>query len=992
MSEAQQMGIFRNRFRQSVLAAAVGAVLSCSLPAHAVGDVHGNINGVVTAGQSDLAGATITLKHKETGLTRTVTSDASGRFRAVQLPIGEYSATIEKAGYLSENNVTVQVRVGSGTSLVVELQQEGAQRVEIVGSRIASFDMESTDSGLTITEDKFDRLPIMRDLNSIALLAPGVSEADEGFDGTPVFSGASAAENVYYINGMNLTDFRYGWGGSEVPFEFFREFQVKTGGYSAEFGRSTGGVVNAVSKSGGNDWTGGANIYWSPRSWQSNSPDIYNREGTLIVSNKKDEIDDREINIEVGGPLIQDRLFIYALYNPRRLNTDDYEDDGFLYQRDGDDAFWGTKVDFLINDYHTLEYTAFSNQETVRRTKIGWDVDTGQITGEPLDSKRKFGGLNQILRYTGALTDTFTVSAMLGRVEAEYTDKSALDGNPVILYSTDGADYTPLGNWAYTTVAESTDERTVQRLDFDWDIGDHTVSFGMDHEKLVSWEDSDYSGGVLYYIDDYEAEDPDAQSELWIQHRRNYGKFETESKAFYLEGTWRLGDVTLTTGLRNEMFDNRNGLGGTFVKMDNASLSMDDLLMRDSDNQWAARYGMVWNIGGDGDDKLFANVGRYFLPIANILNIKLAGAYYRDRAIYEWDGVFDANGVPQPGSVIDELTVQFDGETADPRTIVNQDIKPMYQDEIIVGYGFKIDDRWSATVSAIYRDLKRAIDDSTPCKALDAIAAERYGYDPEGDDSYCYSITPPYVLTNPGYGMDFWFDFGEGDGLEHLELTAEQLGYPKAKRTYKGVDFILDRAFDGVWSLNASYTWSKTEGNYEGTVRSDYASVDGQAGFTTAFDFYSMLEHANGFLPNDRRHKLKLNGSYAFAEDWLLGFNLISISGRPISYFGVHPTDPNNQYYIGGGNFYQNGEPAPRGSKGRTAWVHALDVSLQYNFTVVESDAYVRLDVGNIFNFDNETGVYEIGENFNGDPDASYGAKWERQDPRSVMLSASIRF
>ena len=974
----------RNRFRHSLLTAAVATVLVCSLPAHAVGDVHGSINGVVTAGQTDLAGATITLKHKETGLTRTVTSDASGRFRAVQLPVGEYSAVIEKAGYSSEQLATVLVRIGTGTTLSIALQEEGAQRVEVTGSRIASFDMESTDSGLTITETKFDRLPAMREMNKIALLAPGVAEADNGFDGTPIFSGASAAENVYYINGMNLTDFRNGVGGSDVPFEFFREFQVKSGGYSAEFGRSTGGVINAVSKSGGNDWSAGANLYWSPKQWQSNSPDVYNREGLLIVSNGELETDEREANIEVSGPLIPEKLFFYALYNPRSIKTNSVNKEAYPYKETQDDAFWGIKVDYLLSDNHTLEYTAFSNKDSTRLVTYAEDLGTGDILVQPNDIRR--GGLNQILRYTGVLTDNFSMSALLGRTEADLTDVSPLDVNPVILYSTDGVNYTSLGNWATSTHDRGEDERTVKRLDFDWDIGDHTLSFGFDQEELVSFADTNYSGGVLYYIDDYEAEDPDAQSEVWVQHRSVYGTYETESRAMYLEGTWRLGDVTLTTGLRHESFDNRNGLGGTFVKMDNTDISMDDLLMRDTDNQWAPRLGMVWNIGGDGDDKLFANVGRYFLPIANILNIKLAGAYYRDRQIFEWDGLLNPDDTPVLGAPITDLTIQFDGETADPRTIVNQSIKPMYQDEYILGYGFKIDDRWTATVSAIYRDMKRAIDDSTPCKALDAMAFERYGI-----EDYCYGITPPYVLTNPGEGMDFWFDFGEGDGLEHLSFTAEELGYPDVKRTYKGIDFVIDRAFDGVWSMNASYTLSRTEGNYEGTVRSD-AVLDDQAGFTTAFDFYSMLDYADGYLTNDRRHKLKLHGSYVFAEDWQLGFNWSSVSGRPISFFGLHPTDPNNEYYIGPGNFYENGEPAPRGSRGRTSWVHNLDLSLQYSFTVASADAYARIDIGNVFDFDNETGVYENGENYDGDPDPNYLAKVDRQAPRTVMLSIGASF
>lgn len=985
--------IMKKPFRTTTLAAAICASLFIASPAWAVGETVGSVNGnIATTQQQEIGDAEIKLVNKANGLTRVVQSDERGHFRVTQLPIGDYEMTVSKVGFASSKPVSVVVRVGAGTSVVVELQDESAEHIEVMGARVAGFDMESTDSGLTLSENMFDRLPNMRDANKIALLAPGVSEADAGFGGLPVFSGASAAENVYYINGLNITDFRRGLGGADVPFEFFQEFQVKTGGYSAAFGRSTGGVVNAVSKSGSNEWQGSANVYWSPDSLQKKSRDVYNRSGTLISSTSHDTSDDREINIEVGGPLIQDKLFVYALVNPRKVESEDYGD-GSYFKSTNSDMFWGAKVDYLINDKHRVEYTAFSNHYTKDWVERDWDETSNTIGGKVIPSDSERGGINQILKYSAILGDTFTASVTVGRTENELTDTSDLDINPAIYYSTDGSNYTSLGYFANSTVGTANDQRDVQRLDFNWDIGSHSLAFGIDHEKMTSEEYSQHSGGVIYYIDDYNADDPGETSELWIIHRRNYGSFETESNAMYLEATWRFDEVTFTTGLRNDMFENRNGLGGAFIKMRNTSLSGDDLLLRDSDNQWAPRYGMVWNIGGDDDDKLFATAGRYFLPVANILNIKLAGAYYKDRQILEYVGRDADTDLPYlTGDEISSFRVQFDGETDDPRTIVNQDIKPMYQDEFIIGYERRLNDQWTGQISFIYRDLKRAIEDSVPCKALDDIAEQRYGYG-QGEDGFCWSLsTIPYVLTNPGEDMRFWYDFGEGDGLEELTLSADQLGFPKAKRTYKGVDFVFDRAFDGYWDLNISYTWSKTEGNYEGTVNSDGAGVQRDAGFTESYDFYSLLDYANGDLSNDRRHKLKIRGSVVFAENWEAGFNWFSLSGRPRNFLGVHPDDVNNDYWVGARNFYEHGAAAPRGSKGRTSWVHGLDLSLQYNFELAAHDANVRLDVGNVFNFDHETGTYDVGELDNGDDDPNYGAKWELQSPRSITLSASFEF
>jgi outer membrane receptor protein involved in Fe transport len=105
------------------------------------------------------------------------------------------------------------------------------------------------------------------------MLAPGTTLGDGGLGDRPLvsFGGASVAENVFYINGMDVTNFYDGLGGNTTPFEFYQEFQVKTGGYGAVFGRSTGGVINAVTKRGGSEWRFGAGGYWEPDSLRETS-------------------------------------------------------------------------------------------------------------------------------------------------------------------------------------------------------------------------------------------------------------------------------------------------------------------------------------------------------------------------------------------------------------------------------------------------------------------------------------------------------------------------------------------------------------------------------------------------------------------------------------------------------------------------------------------------------------------------------------------------
>src|SRR3546814_345572 len=133
-------------------------------------------------------------------------------------------------------------------------------------------------------------MPVDQSLGSVALLAPGVVASGATFGGL-TFGGSSVAENVVYINGLDVTDPYRRQGYSTVPFAFYEEFQVKTGGYSAEFGRSTGGVINAVTRSGSNEFHAGAEFTMEPAAWTSARDDQFHRDGTIDERDRRSRDD-----------------------------------------------------------------------------------------------------------------------------------------------------------------------------------------------------------------------------------------------------------------------------------------------------------------------------------------------------------------------------------------------------------------------------------------------------------------------------------------------------------------------------------------------------------------------------------------------------------------------------------------------------------------------------------------------------------------------------
>ena len=300
-------------YKKTAAAAAVALSLGLALPAHAAttGTILGN--AVETDGDQ-ISNATITIKNKETGLTRTVQSDESGSFRFPLLPPGTYIISANKNGFQQTLQDNVNVKLGGSSSVNIQLVEDNVERIEVTGSSIALVDVTSSTTGISVDAVTLDKLPVPRNLSSVALLAPGTTEGDSDFGdgGLTSIGGSSVAENAFYINGLNITNFRTGVGSSEPPFDMYDSFEIKTGGYSAEYGRVTGGIINTKIKSGTNEFKAGINAYWEPEALRSYKPSSKRENGTYRINNDADEVTNLDVNVWASGALIEDKLFFYV--------------------------------------------------------------------------------------------------------------------------------------------------------------------------------------------------------------------------------------------------------------------------------------------------------------------------------------------------------------------------------------------------------------------------------------------------------------------------------------------------------------------------------------------------------------------------------------------------------------------------------------------------------------------------------------------------------
>jgi len=297
---------------------------------------------------------------------------------------------------------------------------------------------------------------------------------------------------------------------------------------------------------------------------------------------------------------------------------------------------------------------------------------------------------------------------------------------------------------------------------------------------------------------------------------------------------------------------------------------------------------------------------------------------------------------------------------------------------------------------AIYRNLKAAIDDNCDYTPI-LEAGEAAGLDP--DQFKLPNNGFPYCrMFNPGEDAVFLTDFYGNGTLTETTIDGDLLS-PKARRTYKALELF----WDGNWAntfVQASYTLAYSKGNTEGGVKSDIGQDD--TNVTQDFDYKELAVDSYGYLPNDRRHSLKVFGSYAFTEEISVGTNLVVQSGRPKNCLGVlYPYHGAIHGY--GSSFFRCGtttaggrdgpsEPRPRGTAGRLPWTYMVDLSFAYAPRWAEG-LIAKMDVFNVFNKQEAVAVDDRAEDgATGAPVSTYLVPRAFQSPREFQFSLVYNF
>ncbi len=985
--------IYQKEFRRLLSRSTALGLLSCAAvgtalvvpcaPAAAQDYTSGAVTGsVVNSDNKPVAGAVVTLRSTAQNQTRTLTSGSNGSFSAVGLPPGQYDVIVKADGY-RDTTGTITIAAAQESRLTFTVVSTSASSDIVVTGQRVRQDFTKTTTGLNVNvPDLLARTPIGRSVTAVALLAPGAVLGASGFGNVPSLGGSSVAENAYYINGLNITNPDTYVGSTRVPFDFYNTIDVQTGGYPAEFGRATGGVINATTKSGSNTPFMAIHGNFQPaiQSPYSNTglpskPDNVGRFG-------KDY--DDSLTIEAGGALIKDHVFFYGLVQPRSQITERAYNTAGYYERDKSTTpFYGGKADAFITPTQHLEFTFFDTTNNTSISRYAFTSNTnftgGTIGALSGTSIQRTGGFNWVGRYTGNITDFFTISGAYG-INKDSNDSGPADATSYYVEdrrtATVNGVSSVISSQKFQTSAIDDTQRKFYRIDGDLRfslIGRHHVRFGMDNEDLSMTKIDKINGTVPL---SYSYRDRG----VVVTYERLGGQVSARDRAFYLQDSWDAATgLTINLGVRDDEFNQVNLSGQKYL---------------DFKGNIAARAGFSYVPNGDSNFSFKGSYGRYFIPPAMNLGFRGRDLYFQEYFNYP-TGITAATfptdpktGLPlinlggartdvsgfgtacptdisaAPGSPVNgtNTCAVYGSGLQDPAYAkIAPNAKATYEDEAVLGVRFRASHLLSFGLTGTYRALARVSEDTDFGPQISAAlgcgtAAQT------GTATQCnrYLLGNTYYIWNPGSSSITLVDWT--DPTKRVTLTG--LTFPKPKRTYEAVVFDFSRADDGVWNLAGSVTISRSKGNYEGTVASDVGKgVQADAGSGIAYDYPGLAQYTYGLLPNDRAVVAKLFGGYHVTNNFLVGTNLLVQSPMHGSCEGYNPSDPyatgygSLSFYCGTGPLnadgnYTTSAPSPRGTGWKTDWLAQVDLSVRYTLPQslgLGKGLTLRADVFNVF-------------------------------------------
>ena len=946
----------------------------------------GSLTGRVTAEGEGLAGVTVSVSSPTLQGHRVVMTKAPGDYLFPGLPAGTYTVKFTLGGY---RTIEQEIKISAAqepvldavlSPEVIEAEIEVTGRYETVATTFTGAE--------TVQQEVQEALAISRSVESAVSLTAGT--ANTGPQRQAVVSGSQSFENLYMMNGIVLNETIRQQPSSIFIEDAVQETTVLTTGVSAEYGRFSGGVINTITKSGGNRFTGSLRVGLDNDSWSAATP---------LTTSQIDTIR-QTYEATMGGYFWRDRLWFFAAARDR---TFDRSRQTYVTQipfvQTFDDSRFEAKLTGSVSQAH--RFTATYNRRD-------WPYTNGEFSGMPAMDLRSLDPLYGLenealaLTYDGVLSDTVYAEAQF--TQHDYTlfdvggdDPSLTGGTPILDYLLSGSFHAPFFCGVPCRDEERDNRNALVKIS--WFLstdssGTHDLVFGIDSfSNRVLYDNhqsaSDYQIWTLY-PHDFSTGTPlmnmmpfaSLVAYRGVLDPAQRTDFRTDSA--YLNDTWRVSNrLTLNLGLRYDANDGTDAGGVKVVTGD----------------RWSPRLGFSWDLRGDGTFILNGSAGRYTSAVMyTIANAGTSGGRPVEitylytgppvsaselgsneaalEAVFDW--FFNTyGGLDNPANIF--LPPIVPGLTPQ----IGEDLASPYVDELSIGFAIRLGARGVIRSDYVHREYR---------------------------DFYAGETIPNRWVESPLTGpLDLTLYHNENDLLE---------------RKYDGLMTRLQYSFGDRWSVGGSWTWSHALGNWDG----ESAGGSAFAGDVTEYQEYKNPRWSSprGNLAIDQRHKIRLwaiwNAVATHRQNLSISLLQSFFSGTPYSAVGIsdnslglesienpgYITPPSllDYYFSGRGEF-------------TTDAITSTDIALNYSFFIRagsrELELFVQPEILNLFNEQATVGVDTTVLTSESDPTLQLfqpltetpeeGVHWRKgehfgqptredhhQQPRTFRVSVGLRF
>ncbi|MBN2383715.1 TonB-dependent receptor [bacterium] len=925
----------------------------------------GNIGGkVVDSSGTGIPGVSITVTSTSLIGTRSAATDENGKYRVPILPVGVYTVNFDMAGYrpLKMEKITVVLGVETDVPATLELATELKEEIVVVADIVPLIDTKTANVATFIDNSQLESLPSGRSFRDIMKFDPGItgvrSNTVDGTsgDGLPSVRGEGQYGNNYLIDGLSVRDPDVRTTGVPLNFDAIDEVQIITDGFNPEYGMALGGIVNVVTKSGGNTYSGEA-------AWIYESDALTEDEGDGEWDTQR-EYTDQNPYFNLGGPIIPDQLWFFTSYTKRIMtekmdNKTVTDDDGnqiaFL---EGGESDTGENNLFLKFSYQVNPNNLFALSGTY------YDSDLGnQGIDELREPSARYSRASDQYRarfdYKSIVTESTVLEFKFGWLDRSRGQESESG-------DTGAAQYQNISTGIFSNNIDNSDQNVSERMDlllqgtqYFEAAGSHElkVGFGVYQTKSsreIDWygEDEDvflgdgFDGGTWYQFQENEA------GATYLSQPRYYFEGidmsvenETEGLNFYVQDTYSpLENVNIMLGFRMDTQDVKNNEGRTLFY-----IPMTDF--------FSPRMTVTWDITSDGVNIAKMGIGRFYDEVSTSLaewgNTQSAFSYRKfgwwGPTGEEWANMTEEEryaALHNPNNWGDQ-----DGNTGDPNEYWSEqsgeatpidydpDLKPYYKDEWLLEYNRKLTDRYAAKVRYVESHTRDLIED--------------VAYVDEEGQSY-------FVVEN----------------------------WDEKRRDYKSYEFEFNGRPTDTTMFYFSYVNSEAKGTNPGQFErggfmSDWGSGNEVGVFGDHFegnDDYTGLggpaygdEGWYGYLPYSVDHMVKVRGFWQTPVGVTLGTSLEWNSGYHWSKRGLIPAYEYSSF------------PEGRGSR-EMPDIYYWDASAEYTFKIKDNYALaLKLDIFNITNEDTPI-------SYNEQDSEIFGEVLKTQDPRSIRMTLRFAF